>query len=197
MEKFTVDVKLNEDDIVEFQKAHYSKLVKPVMRYSLIGIIAVLFIINVILDVQSGYYYSLTGALLGIILIVLLSIPLAFRLSAKKSLRTNKMLMATQTYTFTENTVSSFSENHTISTKWSDMYDFRESRNHFLFYISNKQAFLIPKRLLMSDDQKLSFIRKCAENIPKPQKTLNLFKITMAVSMGIVVLLFIIMIILN
>jgi len=197
MEKIVFDVKLNEDDVVEFQKAHYSRLVKPGLRYSLIAIIAVLFVINVILDIQSGYYYSLTGALLGIILIVLLVTPVAFRFSAKKSLKTNKMLMATHTYTLTEDEISSFSENNSMNIKWNDLYDFRESKNHFLFYISNNQAFLIPKRFLNNNEQNLLLIRNCVKNISKPKKSFNLFKITMAVSMGIVVLLFIIMIILN
>lgn len=196
MKQVEIKVKLNENDIVEFQKAHYSKSVKPGLRYTLIAIIAVLFVINLIIDIQNGYYYSLTGALLGIILIVLLSTPLAFHLSAKKSLKTNKMLMATHTYTLNEESISSVSETSSMNSKWSDMYDFRESRNHFLFYISNNQAFLIPKRLF-NNNEELSFVRKCTEKIQKPQKSFNLFKVTMMVSMGIVILLFIIMILLD
>jgi len=196
MDKVVVDVTLNEDDVVEFQKAHYSRRVKPGMRYSILATISVLFIVNLVLDITSGKYITITSGLLAAILIVLLGTPLMFRFSAKKGLKTNKMLMAEHTYTFTKDGIASVSEHGKLDTEWATMYEFRESKNNFLFYIGNNQAFMIPKRYF-DDSAKLALVREWAAVIPEPKKPFNLLFITMGVTLAIIVFLFIILIIIN
>ncbi|MFO7611990.1 MAG: YcxB family protein [Clostridia bacterium] len=193
MDKVVVDVKLNEKDVFEFQKAHYARSVKPGMRYAIIAILSVLFITNIALDILSGNFISITALLLGLTLFIIAGTPLMFRLTARKGLRTNKMLMAEHTYTFTADGISSVSENHTMNAKWDAMHEFRETRDHFLFYVGNNQAFLVPKRVFENDEARLGFVRQCAAVIPKPKKPFPLLKITMAVTFGFVVLMFILL----
>lgn len=197
MDKVVVKVKLNEDDVVEFHKAHYSRLVKPKMRYVIIIVIALMFIINVIIDITSGMFVSITSGLLAAILIVLLGTPLMFRYSARRNLRTNKMLMSEHTYTFTKDSIDSVSEHGRLNTTWDTMHDFREAKGHFLFYIGNNQAFMIPKRCFEGDEKESTFVREWASSIPKPKKRLNILRISMGVILVIIVILFIILMILN
>lgn len=197
MNSVAVDVKLNEEDVVEFQKAHYSRKVKPGMRNAIIIIIAVLFIFNVIIDITSGSYFSITAALLGIILIVLLGTPLMFRVSAKKGLKTNKMLMAEHRYVFTRDKVASVSEHGSLDTNWDTMFEFRELKNHLLFYIGNNQAFIVPKRCF-EDETQIDFVRECAKkSIPKTKKPLNLLLVSMGITLAIIIILFIIIIVIE
>ncbi len=94
MDKVVVEVELNEKDVIEFQKAHYAKLISPRMRYSIISIVAVLFIINVVMDIISGTYVSMTAGMLLVIMLVVLGTPVLLRMNAKSSLKSNKMLLA-------------------------------------------------------------------------------------------------------
>lgn len=197
MEKVTVEVELNEKDVVEFQKAHYSKLISPRMRYTIIAVIAVLFIVNVVMDIISGIYISMTSGMLFIILLVIFGTPLLLRMNAKSSLKTNKMLLAKQTYTFTKEKISSISEFNSLDSKWDKLSEFRESKNNFLFYIGRNQAFLVPKRCLGNDDEKNDFIRDCANAIPIAEKKFNLFKVVMTISLILTVIMFIIILLIT
>lgn len=197
MDNIVVDVTLNENDIFEFQKAHYARMVKPGIRIAMIVIIAMLFLVNVIVDLVTGAIISLTAVLLGLILLVILGTPVMFRMSARKSLKTNKMLLATQKYTFTAESISSVSEFNQMNVRWDALHDFQESSEHFLFYSGNNQAFLIPKRAFSEDEAKLQFIRECAKVIPKPKKQFNLFKLAIGISLGLAVIMFIILMIVS
>jgi len=197
MDNVVVEVELNEKDVMEFQKAHYAKLISPRMRYTIIAVVAVLFIVNLIMDIISGKYISMTAGMLFVILIVILGTPVLLCMNAKSSLKSNKMLLAKQTYTFTKETISSFSKISSSDTKWDKMNEFRESKNHFLFYIGRNQAFLVPKSCLENDEAKMAFIRECAKAIPKPEKKFNLFKVVMTVSLILTVIMFIIILILT
>jgi len=197
MDKVEVEVELNEKDVIEFQKAHYAKLISPRMRYTIIGIIAVLFIINVAMDIISGTYVSMTAGMLLVILLVILSTPVLLRMNAKSSLKTNKMLLAKQTYTLTKETIASISEFNSLDSNWIQLSEFRESKNHFLFYIGRSQAFLVPKRCLDNNEDKMAFIRECTKAIPAPEKKFNLFKVVMIVSLILTVIMFIIIVIIT
>jgi len=197
MEKVVVKVELNEKDVMEFQKAHYAKLISLRMRYTIIAVVSVLFIVNVVMDIISGSYISMTAGMLLVILFVILGTPILLRLNAKSSLKSNKMLLAKQTYTFTKDIIASLSDSSTLDFKWEEMNEFRESKNHFLFYVGRNQAFLVPKRCLENDETKMVFIRECAKAIPNAEKKFNLFKIVMTVSLILTVIMFIIILILT
>lgn len=197
MDNVVVEVELNEKDVIEFQKAHYAKLISPRMRYAIIAVVAVLFLVNLILDIISGKYISMTAGMLFVILIVILGTPILLRMNAKSSLKSNKMLMVKQTYTFTKDTISSFSDISSLDTKWDKMNEFRESKNHFLFYIGRNQAFLVPKSCMENDVSKMAFIRECAKAIPSPEKKFSLFKVVMTVSLVLTVIMFVIIVILT
>ncbi len=196
MNSVVVDVKLNEEDVVEFQKAHYSRRIKPAMRYTIIIIVAVLFVFNVVLDIISGNLFSLTAALLGLILIFLLATPLMFRLTAKKGLKSNESLMAEHRYVFTKTSVATVSEQGNLDTKWDEMHELRELKNHFLFYIGNNKAFMVPKKCF-ADEAQMDFVRNCAKAIPIPKKPFNLLFVTMGVTLAIIVILFIIIVLME
>ena len=197
MDKVVVEVELNEKDVIEFQKAHYAKLISPRMRYTIIAVVAVLFIVNVVMDIISGTYVSMTAGMLLVILLVILGTPVLLRMNTKSSLKSNKMLMAKQTYTFTKETIAYISDFNSLDSRWDKLSEFSESKNHFLFYIDRNQAFLVPKRCLENDTRKLAFIRECTNAIPAAEKKFNLFKVVMTVSLILTVIMFIIIVILT
>ena len=92
MDKVIVEVELNEKDVMEFQKAHYAKMISPRMRYAIIAVVADLFLINVVMDILSGSYISMTAGMLLVILFVILGTPLLLRVNAKSSLKSNKIV---------------------------------------------------------------------------------------------------------
>lgn len=196
MNNLEVKVKLNEEDIYEFQKEHFSRLVKPGLRISIIIAAALMFIANLVMDFTAGGTPSITAVFLGVILIILLGTPLMFRMSSKRGLKSNEMLKAEYTYTINTKTISSVSENTSMNSRWDMMHDFRDSKVNFIFYIANNQAFLIPKRCF-ANEQEIEFVKECSKAIPVRKKKINLFKISMMVSLGITIVLFIILMIIT
>lgn len=122
-----------------FRRTWYLSYLPPVL-FGILGLLA-------FLDGESAPAYTLWAVAAGTPLLMLLTLALA----GKWHLKTNKMYASMKNvyYRFDRNTLFSETVNPnlktTLETGWDNVYRIYESKTSFYIYISNLQAFIIPK----------------------------------------------------
>ncbi len=161
----TIDVQLNENDLVQFQRSHYSKNNNRVwIAYSIILLVVLIFIYapNII---QNGISSIPLSIFVPMILgggLILLS-RLYMKCAMKKSFKTDPFLNQPYQVTATEKGIEINSYRSTINPLWEDIYRFKISENAFLIYLSNRKSIIIPKRCFTNDEE-LKMLTTLCEN---------------------------------
>lgn len=178
MESISIKVDLTEEDIYSFQKAYILKNMSPVFII-IIGIFLFAFVANTISAITReafsiGALLPAIGPLIMVVVFVVI-IPVSVKKSSKSLLDTNKLLQKTNYYTIGNEGVEISTESSNAIIKWSELYKAIEVKDSFLFYLSERQSYVIPKRYLAENMGQLELMRSYIKNAPVPKKKRGLF----------------------
>lgn len=169
-----LNVKINLDDYQDFNK-HYvlrefkskfkgfnNLIVKYVLLFFAILIVVSIFGISdnsvIEQDASKKSYFPVS---IFIALIVILCIVVAFRIgirkSSKKYYESNALLGVEHKYLFCDDYIEISSENGYSKISWDKVYRVEVFKNYYGFFISNKEVFIIPKRIFRDFDEEKEF----------------------------------------
>lgn len=150
-------VSLIEKDLEDFY-AHLAKRsigMKMMVIFSLLIFVAQS--IRIIIDPAA-----LESGILWIILVIFLFAMMLYsnKYNARRAFKNNRRLQAEYTYIISDSNIQVKSEKHTTTLTWDDIHKITESKNSLFLWLNKKQAQIIPKRELTSDELEAIYILK-------------------------------------
>ena len=163
-EPVSVRVAMTADDYYSLQK-HFTK--KP-----LIFLFIFLAVIFTIIGVQ-GTKSSPPVVTITCLAIFYIVLTVSFLLSPRrlkkiwlKQYNSNKLLHKEQTYTITPDGIEGFSDNGFTNLKWNDLHAFKETKECFMIFLSDRQVYYLPKKYFINDIQ-ICEAQEYFQNLPK------------------------------
>lgn len=162
MDSIKINIKIKAEDIFNFLLTH------AYTRKS--GIITGVFgIVCLILFPFSFFWHDIfvTIILFFSAVIYLGLTPLSLYSNAKRQMLSNPIFKHNITYTFTNKGMDISQYVNSSNLTWDKIKRVRETSKSFLFYINDEQAFILPKRMIETEEetkQLKSLIRKKAKN---------------------------------
>ena len=157
-ENVKVDVRLDLKDYILFNYYFNKKMLTQV---TIIGLILLFSLI------YSSFYGhgSINPTVMKFIYLIVAFIFVSYFLvyyRAKKVWDSSSLISETRHYSFDEEGLSSESQTSSSKIEWDKIYKVTETKKLLLIYISNMQAFIIPKRLLDKNQyiSLISFVQK-------------------------------------
>lgn len=98
------------------------------------------------------------------------------KILAKRNYRTNKLLQSEFEYLLSNNGMNITTEDGQAFLPWNKVYKVRISKDFFAMYISNSQAYLIPKRCFSNANDIESLKDILQSNLPKDKFKINSFR---------------------
>ena len=166
MREVKVNMDYTEADIINFNKDFFFMNIPKLALYLILSIYFLIVFFYAILENNATEYmtiFKLVAIPVGIVFLFVM----IFKISAKRSLKTNKLLQKTQNYIIREEGLAFSNEDMQGNIKWSDFHNTIETKSAFSFFISMQQAYIIPKRYINAED--IQFIREVSKNIPIPK----------------------------
>jgi hypothetical protein len=164
-----VEVNYTPEDIQSFQKAHLygriSRVRLVLISLLFIGCAVVLFL----LEARDGEFPIVAFTLLMFPIIFLIVFPSAIKKNSKKMFETSKLIRNTQSFQIDQNAIKIFSPTTESNLTWDMLYKAVETKDSFLFYISNVQAHIIPKRYFNEEDDQVVLLRDYIKKAPIPK----------------------------
>lgn len=157
-EKIQVYVRLELKDYILFNYYFNKKMLTQVTVIGLIFLFSMIYL--------SFYSHgSINPTVMNFIYLIVAFILVSYFLvyyRAKKVWDSSSLITETKHYSFDEEGLSTESQTSSSKIGWDKIYKVIETKKLLLIYISNMQAFIIPKRLLDKDQYMslISFVQK-------------------------------------
>jgi hypothetical protein len=165
-DKIGVEVKITEEDIISFNKSVFYGKITPSSFIVVSLLLFFMITVQIILQPPFGKMPVFTGVLLLVLLNFLVIVPLVLKRTAVNNFKTNKLLQKTYQYQIGTEGMEICSETGNAFIKWEELYKAMETKDAFCFFISNQQAHIIPKRLLIVDLEQIELLKKYMSKVP-------------------------------
>ena len=189
-----IEGNLTADDVYNYQKAVLFKRFSPLSLVIVIGFVLMVSIMNLVRGLQSNNLPIGTAVFVLIAVTFIVMFPKQLRKSSKVALETNKLLQKTQCYRIGNEGVEVSSETGKSFIRWNEFYKAIETKYGFALFLSKNQAYIIPKRFLSEESEKIELLRSYLKNAPTPKeekKVFGIFKRGLNIGCLMYVLLFI------
>jgi hypothetical protein len=166
MEQVELNVKLEEQDFLKanywFIFGRYSIFIKLMIFIALFIPLFFFFYEQIVMN------FNVPGLLIGpmLIMVILLSKYSNF----KKDVESNRALLGPLHYSLSNNGIDINSPSTSSHTKWSNIFQAKETKENFLLFISRQQIYLIPKRSFQNDQEIDSFRMILKSNLASKAK---------------------------
>lgn len=172
MEKIEIQFNFTKKDLYlvskEISLKHFSPL--AIFIFLAFNIFGVIFPIG--FGIIEGDYFVPTLPILLIEIIVLITTPMSIKNKVSKTHDSSEVMRNPQIYNLGENEISIQTSNSHITYQYEQLYTVQETKSCFLFYPSISSSFCIPKRVLLSDEER-SFVKLCMKKVPKNKVVKN------------------------
>lgn len=176
MEPVRVEVKLNEQDIYEFQKSFLFRRLTLRQCVAIYGLFAIFVVLQIVID---GVYSPSTSKhllMLAMPVVVVGILVFFVKKTAKDMIKTGKLFEKATTYELTKDFIGYSAETGSGSFRWSDLYKLKETNHCFLMYTSKQQALILPKRY-MDETGVQEAVRTLCEESPTGLEVHNPWKL--------------------
>lgn len=142
-QNIVIEVNLTSQDVYDFYNTN-SPI--SILLFAFCAAFLVLCISDIIKTPPIGSNPLLAIMCFLFSLYIFIYLPREMERSVKKSFETNKVLQQTQNIRIGAEGVEIITKASNETYRWSDFYKTVETENSFLFFISDRQAFILPKR---------------------------------------------------
>lgn len=139
MDKINVSQSLSQEEFVRFSLMRYFKRPIILIFYSIFVLLSILTFSLNMLDPQTDFPFIYP------LFVILLVLPLAVYLSARRIYQSNYAMQAVVRYQFSDDRIKADSEKFDYSQSWDLVYQVEESKNWILLYNNRINAIYLKK----------------------------------------------------
>ncbi len=154
-EAVTIKVTLSADDYIAIQKQSVMKISIVSCVFFCILIFGALF--RNIGEINRVSVFALIFTNVALWICLLMIVPSKLKKQWTQQYNSNKLLSREQTFVIEKDGLKRFSDTETSCFTWSDLHAYSESALGFLIYVSETNAYFIPKRVI--DGDKVGVVR--------------------------------------
>ena len=146
----TVKIELEDQISLSFYAAKLQLILFPILVVVLAIAVS---LINI--DGAIDWFYAIIMLVISIFFagIAVLASVLSLRYKSKKQFLSNKIIQMPYDFSLDNESVRVSSERGNANVPWTDVYKVGESQSCYFIFISRMQAYVIPKRLLVSGEE--------------------------------------------
>ncbi len=149
MKKIEFEIKLDENDAVEFAKLHFYKAQKWFYIFFIVFSI-IFFVIGIYMIINSNNNFK-NYLLLIIGPVMYLVYYISMIRTAKNNYRNNKTAKQTMKYMINTQEISQIISGSTSLIKWEDVYKIHETKTIIAIYLTKVHSMVIPKKKIKKE----------------------------------------------